>query len=341
MNNVEMKYGFPLFSLDKSIISFKSNKIVISDIWSFWDYIIKNLNANKSHINFLLSLLEQAKHFYVTAENSPTQSKPLLYYYSFLNLSKIFISVRNSQFDRSKMYMHGLKEQHNNKFENSIIIKQMQKTNIVQVAHEVCSIFDPGLDLKNITINAKNLLRHCVGIHRAYSEIYSEPEVFVKITDSHLLRDKKILTFKAKLDCKKENIAQLTSCGYAISQVNNEIFMEESITLNGYNVPRSAYVQLSQQIKQKGIWFFIGNNGLTLYVSKSNLDRYSQESIIYMMMFYLGSITRYHPYMFDDLFSKQEQWLISEFLTTQPKQFLYLATSRVLGQNILKAYASF
>ena len=60
-----------------------------------------------------------------------------------------------------------------------------------------------------------------------------------------------------------------------------------------------------------------------------------------MVMFYLGSITRYHPYMFDKIFSDKEQWLMSEFLHTQPKQFLYLATSRVLGQNVLKAYASF
>ena len=69
--------------------------------------------------------------------------------------------------------------------------------------------------------------------------------------------------------------------------------------------------------------------------------RYSQESIIYMTMFFLGSITRYNPYLFDSIFSDKEQWLMSEFLTTQPKQFLYLATARVLGRNILKAYSSF
>jgi hypothetical protein len=58
-------------------------------------------------------------------------------------------------------------------------------------------------------------------------------------------------------------------------------------------------------------------------------------------MFYLGSITRYHPYLFDDIFSEKEQWLMSEFLTTQPKQYLYLATAKVLGQNVLKSYCSF
>jgi hypothetical protein len=60
-----------------------------------------------------------------------------------------------------------------------------------------------------------------------------------------------------------------------------------------------------------------------------------------MAMFYLGSITRYHPYLFDEIFSDKEQWLMSEFLSTQPKQFLYLATAKTLGQSVVKAYASF
>lgn len=58
-------------------------------------------------------------------------------------------------------------------------------------------------------------------------------------------------------------------------------------------------------------------------------------------MFYLGSITRYHPYLFDKIFSDKEQWLMSEFLTTQPKQFLYLSTAKFLGVDVSKAYSSF
>lgn len=343
--NIEMKYGFPLFTLDKSIFPFKSNKTIISDIWSFWDYIIKNLPINnKSHTLFLLSLLEQAKHFYITAENSPTRSKPLLYYYSFLNLSKIFISVRDKgvHFNRSIMYMHGLNENHNNKFENSIIIKQKQKNNIVQVAHEICSIFDANFPTTSINLNAKDLLMHCIGIHRAYSEIYSQKEIFVKIKQYELIKRGKTLIFRAELDCLQKDINSLMQAGrYTITQDNNKYYFEEQIVMKNYIPTRKEYSILSQQIRDKGIWYFIGNNGLTLYLSKHPDNRYSQESIIYLIMFYLGSITRYHPYMFDDLFSQQEQWLISEFLTTQPKQFLYLATSRVLGHNILKAYASF
>lgn len=111
--------------------------------------------------------------------------------------------------------------------------------------------------------------------------------------------------------------------------------------MSSYRPTRRDYAKLTDEIRFKGIWYFLGNNGYTMYLSNSSTGRYSQESIIYMVMFYLGSITRYHPYMFDEIFSDKEQWLMSEFLNTQPKQFLYLATARVLGQSVHKAYASF
>ena len=53
-------------------------------------------------------------------------------------------------------------------------------------------------------------------------------------------------------------------------------------------------------------------------------------------MFFFGSITRYHPYMFERLLTEQQMWLISEFLKTQPKQFLFAVTSRTIESAILK-----
>jgi hypothetical protein len=126
-----------------------------------------------------------------------------------------------------------------------------------------------------------------------------------------------------------------------ISQDEGRFLYTEKILIPSYSITRNDYASLSALIQQRGIWYFIGSDGYTMYISNSTTGRFSQESIIYMVMFYLGSITRYHPYMFDEIFSDKEQWLMSEFLNTQPKQFLYLATARVLGQSVLKAYASF
>lgn len=339
---VEIKYGFPLFSKPSSVVNLgKNEKIVISDIWAFWDYVIKKTSNDRKGEDFLRSLLEQAKHFYITAETSPVKSQPLLYYYSFLNLSKIIINL-TGQHGSKKMYMHGMNENHNNKFSQSTITKQKQKQKIVQVAHEIVSIFDPNIAKTDVLLNVKELLNHCVGVHRAYSEIYNQTEVFYKIANYKLFKKGKELIFKAELQCSDIDMASLTACGYSITQDDNGIFYYTTkITMSTYKPTRKDYAELSQKIQNKGIWYFIGNTGYTMYLSNSSIGRYSQESIIYMVMFYLGSITRYHPYMFDEIFSDKEQWLMSEFLNTQPKQFLYLATARILGQSVLKAYASF
>ncbi|MEJ6534683.1 YaaC family protein [Pseudoalteromonas lipolytica] len=342
MVEIEEKYGFPLFARESSVVNLgKNEKLVISDIWSFWNYVIKKATTDKKKEQFLMSLLEQAKHFYQSAEGSPVKSQPLLYYYSFLNLSKIMINVRGT-FGPSKMYMHGMTEKHQHKFTNSEIVKQNQKVNIVQVAHELVSLFDPSISTSTLRFNVKDLLNHCVGVHRAFSEIYNQSEIFVRIRNYGLFKDKKKLIFKASLQCDSDQITALSARGYNISiDENGDVFYIESITMNSYKPKRADYAALSKQIRDNGIWYFIGNSGYTMYLSKCPDNRYSQESIIYMMMFYLGSITRYHPYMFDQIFSDKEQWLMSEFLSTQPKQFLYLATANTLGQSVLKAYASF
>jgi len=339
---MEMKYGFPLFSKDASIVSLgKNEKIIISDVWGFWSYVVKKASSNARTEDFLSSLLEQAKHFYVTAESSPTKSQPLLYYYAFLNFSKILINLANP-IGPGKIYHHGLSESHNHRFSSSTVTKQQQKQNIVQVGHELVSMFEPNVAAGAVTYNVKELLNHCVGVHRAYSEIYHQSENFFRLDALRLEKEGKSLEFSARLKCQESCVPPLRARGYGIATNEHGHHVYScSIQQASYNTTRRDYANLSSKIRAQGIWYLISNAGYTHYLSSSPHLRLSQESIIYLVMFYLGSITRYHPYMFDKIFSDKEQWLIAEFLATQPKQYLYLATARTLGQSLLKAYSSF
>ena len=95
MKELESKYGFPLFSTSRTttnLLRFERNRV--SDIWSFWDYIIKqHLKRNgKSTESFLSSLHEQSMYFYQAAEKAPLRSQPLLYYY-VLGFVGVFIAA--------------------------------------------------------------------------------------------------------------------------------------------------------------------------------------------------------------------------------------------------------
>ena len=287
------------------------------------------------------SLLEQAKHFYETAEKSPTKSKPLLYYYSFLNLAKVMINIEK-EYGSTFRYMHGIKEDNKNHFHNSDILINPIKTSVINVSSELLQAFDDDIITADRRINVKDYLSQCVGIHRAYSEIYKKKETLFKLGKILLYKKRgKIFGIKAEVQCLKTDVLNLQSIGYNIIEEHGKYFWIEEIIKPSASITRNDYYNLATILKQKGIWYYIGNSGYTYYISTNNLCRYNTEIVIYNTMFYLGSITRYNPYLFDKMFSDNEQWMVSEFLTTQPKQFLYLATAKILGQNILKAYTSF
>lgn len=88
--------------------------------------------------------------------------------------------------------------------------------------------------------------------------------------------------------------------------------------MSGYKSTKLDYYTLATILKKKGIWYFTDGDKYKTFISTAPLH-ISTESIIYCLMFFFGSITRYHPYLFDSLLTEQQMWLISEFLNTQPK----------------------
>lgn len=337
-NLIEMKYGFPNFTSESSCIHLcDSNKLIISDLWSFWDYVIKKNGFEKT---FMSSLLEQAKFFYEAAEKSPIKSQPLLYYYSFLNFAKIIINLRN-RYGKTESYLHGISQNGSNKFSSaSITVKQIQvpKKN---VAAEFERDLNGNTITSALTLNVRQLLNHCVGIHRTYSEIYNQKEIFCKLKNERLYKYGRELIFESEVKCNDSEYNDLLARGYNLVKEERVTKYIKTYNMPSKNLTREGYYKLSQEIRSDGMWYYVGSNGYVNYLSTSDVGRYSPEFIIYNCMFYLGSITRYYPYLFDEIFSAKEQWLVGEFLTTEPKQFLYLSTAKVLSQDVLKAYADF
>ncbi len=328
-----------MFTRDNSSVFMGSEKsIIISDIWGLWDYVVKKHRTDKW---YLLSLLDQAKTFYQAAEAVPVRSKPLLFYYSFLNLAKIILNIEYG-YGSSVEYIHGIGERNNTTFGTSTIMLQPSSPlPRVKVGTELLRFFDGSTPTGNTNVRITDLLRHCAGVHRSFSETYQLPENLHKLDQIEFYRQGRTIGIKTEIKCPTSEIVRLQNIGYNITLVNNKPIWDEHITMHSYTPSRQSYFDLSRQFMQKGVWYLIGSNGYSMYVSSNANARYSTEVIIYDTIFYLGSITRYRPELFDQIFNAKEQWLMSEFLSTQPKQFLYLATAKVLGQNVLKAYSNF
>ncbi len=322
------KYGFPLFTHEEPTGYLHGNKeeILVSDLWSFWIFLIKQWSKKqkKGVSSFLLSLLEQSKFFYEAAEKAPLNSKPLLYYYSFLNLGKIIITMRGKSgtTPQNKVFNHGISADPK---KNSIAIKSMQGSNCISVGYHLMNCFGDNVASGTpTTIDIFDAMENCLGIHKPYCLVMSQKkENFIKITGIDLSKEGRELV--ARLYLKSTN--QLTDQIYSINQHNNKVYWEERIPIRHSKPTKKEIYDLSQQIIQKGIWTYTDGKEYKMYVSSNTKARYTSASLIYCLMFFFGSITRYHPHLFETFSSNKRKWLVAEFLQTQPKQFLYISTS--------------
>lgn len=350
MSECAIKYGFPLFTRNQSTnFIVKTNKLRVSDIWAFWDYMIRKYcsknNRTTKDKEFLFTLLEQAKYFYITAENAPIKSQSLLYYYSFLNIAKIVINFETFH-GKGGEYQHGIRTNVN---ETTILsnaqieILQLAGSTKISVANEFAKALGDNYAIYPMALTIKKMLNSCIGIHRAFSETYNKKEYYIRIQNLTIEHSRGLLMSKAIVkDCNVNLMNDLRLVGYNITSVtldDNSVcyYWEESIPAK--TVTRRSYYNLSKHLLNKGIWSYTDGDEYRLYITTSQDAKISSATTIYNIMFFLGSITRYNPYLFDDVMSEKEQWLISEFLKTQPKQFLYMVTSHVLGQEIYKSRA--
>jgi len=60
----------------------------------------------------------------------------------------------------------------------------------------------------------------------------------------------------------------------------------------------------------------------------------------YAVLFYLGSVTRYKPYVFDKILGGGYSWIVEEFLATYPMQFIYCLASELAGVDVVRPYAA-
>ena len=65
-------------------------------------------------------------------------------------------------------------------------------------------------------------------------------------------------------------------------------------------------------------------------------SRLPQILSVYLLMFFLGSVTRYSPGYFEDLLDSKYGPLFETFIWESPMQFLYLMASEILGREVSK-----
>jgi hypothetical protein len=340
--------GFPLFYQKK-----RTPRILTSDIWAFLRHIsIKKFSGNKEKEKEALAYIEQAYDFFEAAHTHRISSRPLLFYYSFLNLAKVFLLQKGVNLTPAPK--HGISDPRANIRRR--VQLEGQKIRIENIANTHTEIFPEFIKALGGNINGPtemklmNILAQIPAIHRTYCSLKKQRPLFCPISKIELFKNRNQLVVRLTMDKDDKDVE------YTISHIKkkkdfknylhavksdkkNELWYETNpVSAHGRQVDK-AISELCKKIMEIGVWTILTQEGYRFYSGNFNKkESLPQLCSIYAVMFYFGSITRYKPYDFD-IITKGYFWLINEYLKTQPMQFLYVLSSILAGTDVVKSYA--
>ncbi len=344
----EVPTGFPLY------VTKRQPRVVTADVWAFLRHkAVSALPVERE--KEAVAFIEQAFEFFEAAANPRIGSRPLLYYYSFLNLAKVVLMLHKVKL--SVAPKHGIYDTREN--DRRRLQLQGQKVRIVKCAHNHSELFPEfvkalGREIQRPhEVKVLSLLRQIPGIHRTFCSVTGEKPSFLPVKRFDLLRNQghvfsRVVFSKSDADVHStlKTIRSRRSFRKTVKQVQPEttdgdFWFETGGVAGVRRGTDTAIKRLADQIRQIGVWSILTGQGYRFYLSRiPPREMLPPLASIYAVMFYLGSITRYKPYDFDRIVSQKFSWLVSEFLSTQPKQFLYGLASHVAGVDVVRPFAA-
>ncbi len=309
-----------------------------------------------------LAFVDQAEDYFTAARHTLTiATKPVLFYYSFLNLAKAFIIHRKilSTLPSAK---HGLSEE---RLKNG---QELINTNIKAYGgnrhNNIFDAFYKALTGNNFTTSERvikiiDVLPQILQGHRIWCGITDKPERFISIADFGLMDDpeKKSLWSTLYFDETDLSRLDLTSRQLRLRSGLDELF--RVVLHNNSNMQNSLALELKNVVRYTGrsadkvqqvvdsirphLWTNIlsvppyRNYYIYLCPDAEKNQKLPQILSIYAIFYYLGSLTRYRPHKFNEILTGKYSIHIKEILLNIPPQFVYLIACEFAEQEVVPA----
>ena len=167
-------------------------RIVTADVWEFLFHTIEE-SLDGARRREADAYVAQAFDFFETAVASRvTGAKPLLYYYSFLNLAKAALVLRGLRLPVP--VVHGIKESRRNiqrrrlRFEGQFIRMDAVAPNNSRIFPEFVRLFGGAVSSPR-EYNVRDLLGQIPSIHRTFTRVTGHRAAFVPIKRTRVLHD--------------------------------------------------------------------------------------------------------------------------------------------------------
>lgn len=308
------------------------------------------------------AFIAQAEDFYRSASaGQHTSAKPLLLYYSFLNIAKAFILTSGLRQDLDFAH-HGISE------EGSVGQRSITAAKIVihpTVPGKPVNVFDDFLNcLQGHGLAAKtevklaSLLPQVVVGHRLWAAAAEEAERFVTIERVAIMYDAAAKELWLCLYLFADDLvrigvghgemlkrARLSAGWREVTCPDNgarrQICFEQKVPLAYSHRPSDKVQELVDSARQE-LWATASMvppyRRHYLYLAPNPEQKYVLPQVlsIYALIFYLGSITRYRPHRFEKIVSREFAALAETLVTDQPSQFLFVMASEFARREVVR-----
>lgn len=321
--------------------------MLTSNPWNFLDTWINNqirlfkrTSERKERLEKSLYFLELAKNFQLSADSAKMPTKGTLTYYSILNLNKVFLLTKGIDLEVS-MEHHGLVLPSNEK----------KRLRVSSNGDEFINLFSTFSKFVGSSVNAGEF----IDIDEMISEI---PEIHEMTFNIGKLRTTKrkflpieinILTnkprhthliYEIKYEKKNANLMRVEKFRSGILNTKLEKYCEDDVyisyrskrrinyTYNSDSSWKNRYQEIQNELNEIGVSVILTRGGYRYYL---NLQPNKYKPIVYYvaLMYYIGSVARYRPTLYNNILAGEYQSVFTEALETCNVQFLYYLASLI------------
>lgn len=331
-------------------------RLYVRDPWAILNeavYQSKGLPAKDR--DEALSYIDQAEEYFTAGmQGGHLAVKPVLLYYSMLNLAKCLIKIRKPTADMARA-RHGLVVKH--KGDWAVLGDKISvKTSSVYVNIFADLIQElEGVSTKFEDISVHDLLPQILPGHRLWTYASQKNEKFLAVdVECHVNPDKQKAWLRLKLDRGEfqhilSSVQKLISDAHLpgnwrqVSDGGSEktIVLEQERTTRYQHRPIDCVQDLFQQLRPS-LWYTVTSERphrrYYLFVdSHLGKKRLPQWAAVYILFYYLSDLTRYRPHLFDRFVAIKYGPEIENALDECPRQFLYLMASELLRRDVAPA----
>jgi hypothetical protein len=280
--------------------------------------------------------------------------RPVLLYYAFLNLSKAYAIAKGDRKLAGRSF-HGLRSEAKPRAIPGSLIK-FEKTSPGRpgVFQELLQHLDGNPDVLRSPLRLGYLLPQILLGHRLWCYAAKRTERFLSVDHFQVRHSSPAKQVWLNIFVSKKDLDRL---GISENKVLLEADLDGEFEVVGllpqwvcfqqqnpesYSTdPTEALAKIVRKFRNK-IWETarVASPYRKPYIyccpPTERKARLPQLLSVYLLMFFLGSVTRYFPLYFDDLLDSRYGPLFETIVTETPMQFLYLMASEILGQELSK-----